>query len=90
MELGARKYGPYNWRTNAVRHAVYIEAAMRHLAAALDGEKKDPESGRPHEAHAMACMAIILDSMHCGNLINDLPRPGPAGKVIRQLSDKRR
>jgi hypothetical protein len=85
MQLGAQKYGAYNWRTNAVRRTVYIEAAMRHLLAALDGEGCDPQSGRPHEAHAMACMAILLDAMHHGNLIDDRPPAGPAGKLIEEL-----
>lgn len=84
FELGARKYGAYNWRGNAVRQTVYLEAAMRHILAALDGEATDPESGAAHEAHALACMAIILDARATGNLSDDLPPPGAAGRLIRE------
>src|SRR5712664_2550430 len=62
MELGAKKYGPYNWRTQKVQSTVYITAAMRHLLSSLDGEDIDPESGQPHIAHADACCAILLDA----------------------------
>lgn len=86
MELGARKYGPYNWREKAVRSTVYVSAAMRHLAQYLDGEDLDPESGQPHVAHVAACMAILLDAIGLGNLIDDRPLPGPAPKVIRELT----
>jgi hypothetical protein len=87
MGLGAVKYGPYNWRTKKVRRTVYIEAAMRHLLCALDGEDLDPESGQPHEAHAAACMAIVLDALATGNLIDDRPEPGAAAELIAHLTE---
>lgn len=86
LELGATKYGPYNWREKAVRTTVYLSAAMRHLAQALDGEDFDPESGQPHEAHVAACMAILLDAADHGNLKDDRPTPGPAVRVIEELT----
>lgn len=87
--LGAKKYGAYNWRTAGVRHTVYLEAAMRHILQALDGEKVDGESDQPHEAHAMACMAIILDAKSVGKLIDDLPPPGNVTEVIARLTEKK-
>ena len=89
MELGAKKYGPYNWRSNKVRHTVYLSAALRHLLTALDGESIDPESGSLHVAHAAACMAIIMDAKATGNLIDDLPIPGKAAELIKQLTVKK-
>jgi Domain of unknown function (DUF5664) len=88
MELGAKKYGPYNWRTKKVRSTVYITAAMRHLLSALDGEEIDPESGQPHIAHAAACCAILLDAKATGNLVDDRPTPGAAAKLIAELTVK--
>lgn len=88
MGLGASKYGPYNWREKKVRYTVYIEAAQRHILSALDGEEIDPESGQPHTAHAMACMAIILDAQATGNLVDDRPTPGVAAKLIAELTKK--
>jgi len=86
MEDGAKKYGPYNWRKNAVRHTVYIEAAMRHLDALLDGENEAPDSGIKHEAHVAACMAILLDAFATGNLIDDRPPEGAASKIMQELT----
>lgn len=88
MGLGAKKYGPYNWRQKKVRYTVYLEAAMRHILSALDGEELDPESGQPHVGHAFACMAILLDAKATGNLVDDRPTPGVAGKLIAELTEK--
>ena len=68
FELGAKKYGRYNWRLHAVSATVYYDAAWRHLTAWFDGEDIDPESGVSHLAHAMACMAILMDAEYHGNL----------------------
>jgi len=73
MRGGADKYGPYNWRDDRVTMSVYYDAAMRHLMAMWEGEDSDPESGEPHQAHVMACMAIILDAQAAGSLNDDRP-----------------
>jgi hypothetical protein len=76
MGLGAKKYGPYNWREHAVSASVYQAAAMRHLLAWWSGESIDPESGQSHLAHAMACCAIVLDAEAVGKLNDDRPGDG--------------
>lgn len=86
FQLGAAKYGPYNWREKKVRATVYIAAAMRHLASVLDGEDIDPESGQSHIAHARACTGIYLDAVATGNLIDDRPTPGVSAKLIAMLT----
>jgi hypothetical protein len=88
MELGAAKYGAYNFREKAVRHSIYIEAAMRHLMALQDGQPLDPESGQPHEAHVAACMGIILDARSLGKLVDDLPPAGAAAAIIDSMTKK--
>ncbi len=90
MELGAKKYTPFNWRNpkTPVKLTVYLAAAWRHLLQILDGENNDPESNNPHAAHAMACFAIILDAQACGTLVDDRPLPGAASKVIAELTTK--
>ena len=84
--LGAAKYGAYNWRDTKVVLSVYLDAAMRHMLSKFDGEDLDPESGQPHEAHARACMGIILDAAATGNLIDDRPKPGAAARLIKEMT----
>lgn len=81
--LGAKKYGPYNWRDKPVSSTVYVNAAIRHLYSFLDGEDIDPESGRSHLAHAMACCAILIDAKACGTLNDNRPTPGKTADLIR-------
>ena len=84
---GARKYGAYNWRRNAVEALTYIGAAQRHILAYLDGEDYDPEI--EHEVHhlglAKACLGIILDALETGNLIDNRPPSGEAADLLRDL-----
>jgi len=71
MELGAKKYGPYNWRSQPIKNMVYAHAALRHLYAYIGGQTHDPESGRSHLAHVASCAAIVLDAEATGNCIED-------------------
>lgn len=71
MELGARKYGPYNWRSKAVKKMVYAHAALRHIFSWISGQTHDPESGESHLAHAACCMLIVLDAEACDQAIED-------------------
>lgn len=84
MGLGAKKYGPYNWRDKKVRASVYVSAAKRHMASWFDGESKDVESGQSHLAHVRACMGILLDAEATGNLLDDRPKPGAASRLIAE------
>lgn len=79
---GAQKYGAYNWRDKAVEAQTYIGAALRHIFAWQDGEELDLMTGHPHLAHALACLAILADATECGNLIDNRPPPGPAGRAL--------
>lgn len=89
MALGARKYGPFNWREKKVKHSIYLAAALRHIYQAMDGEVIDPESGQPHEAHAAACLGIVLDARANNTLIEDVTIPGPAAKLITEMTTQR-
>jgi hypothetical protein len=82
MGLGAQKYGPYNWRDSSVAATVYLAAGQRHIAAFLDGENTDPESGASHLAHAAACMGILIDAFATGNVVDDRPKPGRAAAMM--------
>jgi len=81
---GAAKYGPYNWRNEKISTSVYYAAALRHLTAWWDGEDDATDSGAHHLAHAMACLALILDGKSCAMLNDDRP---PAGGTPRLLEE---
>jgi len=85
---GARKYGPYNWRTNKVQALIYLDAALRHIYAVIDGEDIDPESGKHHLDGALASLGIYIDAMETGNLIDNRPTKGVSGALIRKLGGK--
>ena len=76
FRLGAKKYGPYNWRQKRISSSVYYAAAMRHLFAWWQGEDTDPESGAPHLGHARACLALVIDAKKYGMLNDDRPGCG--------------
>lgn len=82
MELGAKKYGPYNWREKTVSARVYTAAALRHIFTWQDGEDIDPESGESHLAHARACLGIMLDAKSIGKLNDNRPVAGAAGRLL--------
>lgn len=81
---GARKYGAFNWRTTKVEALTYVGAMMRHLAAWIDGEEIDPESkeGKHHLDGVAASLAILLDALHGGFLIDNRPPKGPAPNMV--------
>jgi hypothetical protein len=89
FKLGAQKYGPYNWRDNSVAVSVYYSAAMRHLTSYWDGEDLDPQSKESHLAHARASLAILIDALSCGNLIDDRPPPGQAAQFIAAVESRK-
>lgn len=68
---GALKYGRNNFRESGVRTSIYIDACKRHLDAYMEGEDHAPDSGTPHLANALACLAIIVDAQAVGKLNDD-------------------
>jgi hypothetical protein len=84
MALGAKKYGPFNWRESKIKASVYVAAAKRHLAQWVDGQDDDAESGVSHLAHARACLGILLDALATGHLVDDRPPPGAAHALIER------
>lgn len=68
---GALKYGRGNWRDRGVRASVYVDALARHVSAWFEGQDNAPDSGLPHLAHALACLAILVDAQMTGKLIDD-------------------
>jgi hypothetical protein len=70
---GADKYGAFNWREKKISSTVYYAAAMRHLTDwfdRIDEGDVAPDSNVHHLKHAMACLAMILDTLD-SELLND-------------------
>jgi hypothetical protein len=74
LQCGAKKYGPWNWRSEKVEIMTYLAAMRRHICAVLDGEDFDPESGAHHLGHVAAGCAIVMDAMKVGTLIDNRPK----------------
>jgi hypothetical protein len=60
LMFGAKKYAPDNWKNVEPYRERYFSACMRHLTAWFEGERKDPETGEHHLAHAICCLLFIL------------------------------
>lgn len=95
MTEGSLKYDPYNWREpgKGVRATVYYAACRRHMDKWLSREWEDPETGVPHLASALACIAILIDATETRCLKDDRPTFLDGDKeifsgVMRMLSDK--
>jgi Domain of unknown function (DUF5664) len=61
LTYGAEKYAPDNWRRVEDRRRRYFAAALRHLMSWWGGEQRDPETGENHLAHAICCVAFLLE-----------------------------
>lgn len=93
---GALKYQPYNWRQEPISASVYYGAALRHLFAWWDGEDYetfvDDEgevqlSSVHHLAHAMACLAMVLDTEGTKWLNDNRPPSRDTSLDMKQLAD---
>jgi hypothetical protein len=82
---GMLKYGRLNWRGTDVRASVYVGALMRHAAEWMEGQTSDPKSGLHPLAHALACIAILLDAEAAGTLIDDRNYPGGYAELTEAL-----
>jgi hypothetical protein len=87
---GAEKYNAYNWREKAVPTMTYLNAAMRHIYAYLDGEERSADADVLHLAHAAACLCILMDADSCGVLIDDRPNKGQASRVLDEETERNR
>lgn len=83
---GALKYGRANFRAVGVRATIYYDAARRHLNKWFEGEEFDPDSGLPHLAHALACIAIIVDAEAAGKLNDDRNVKGGYTDLMTRLT----
>jgi len=83
---GAMKYGRSNYRAIGVRASIYFDALQRHLFKWFEGEELDPDSGLPHLAHVLACVAILVDAQACGKLNDDRAIQGGYVDLVNRLT----
>lgn len=83
---GMLKYGRSNWREAGVRASIYFDACNRHMNAWFEGEDTDPDSGLPHLAHALACLAILVDAKAAGKLVDDRMVAGGYRALVTELT----
>jgi hypothetical protein len=60
LTFGAKKYAPDNWRLVEDKKERYLAAMRRHMNAWQMGETDDPDSGKPHLWHALACLSFLV------------------------------
>lgn len=65
LEFGALKYAPRNWM-KPMNETEILESMQRHLAALMDGEEFDQESGISHMGH-IQCNAMFYNYHHNKN-----------------------
>lgn len=59
LEFGAQKYDRDNWKKEMSLDKI-LDSAQRHLAAMIDGENIDKESGLEHAGHVMCNMMFYI------------------------------
>lgn len=69
LEFGAKKYAPKNWMKGFPLDEI-LDSMQRHVAALIDGEEIDPESGLPHMGH-IQCNAMFYNYMIKHNPLNN-------------------
>lgn len=83
---GMLKYGRSNYRAIGARASIYVDACRRHLTAWFEGEEYDPDSGLPHLAHALSCLAILVDAQAADQLTDDRQIQGGYRKLVEELT----
>jgi hypothetical protein len=61
LTYGAKKYGPNNWKLVDDHRNRYFGALLRHVWKWWKGERRDPETGLHHLAHAMCCLCFLME-----------------------------
>ena len=83
---GMLKYGRSNFREAGVRATIYNDALRRHMDAWMEGEDNAPDSGLPHLAHAIACIAILIEAVEAGMLKDDRLYPAKYRETVEKMT----
>lgn len=85
MRDGGYKYGPFNFRETRVVAEIYLDACRRHLTMWEAGEEYADDSQVHHLGHAMACLAILIDTLEHGQLIDNRPKSPAVIELMKRL-----
>ncbi|QXP44080.1 hypothetical protein [Stappia phage SI01] len=84
---GALKYGPFNWRVNAVEANTYINAAKRHLELFAAGEDRTRDTDVHNLGAVMACCAILIDAALHGMMIDNRQKSSKECDLLHEMED---
>lgn len=70
LMFGAKKYGRDNWKSGFHYRRCY-NSCQRHLAAWIELEDNDKESGLPHLAHAVCSLLFLITYQYFGTGVDD-------------------
>jgi hypothetical protein len=84
---GMLKYGRNNFRDTGVRATIYIDAARRHLEDWAEGFDHDPEDGVHNLSGVLASIAILIEAMCAGKLVDDRNFNGKGWRVARAMME---
>jgi hypothetical protein len=74
MEDGAKKRSAYNWRKDPVSAMQLLDKILRHTIDAVDGKDLTEDSQLSNLASAAADIAVYLDALEHGTLVDDRPK----------------
>ena len=60
LTYGSTKYSDDNWKRVPNLKTRYVDAALRHFTAWINGERFDPETNKSHLAHAVCCLLFLM------------------------------
>jgi hypothetical protein len=60
LDLGAKRYGAWNWQMVKNPDVRYLAALFRHVIAYTLGQDEDEESKQHHLAHAVCCCLFLM------------------------------
>ena len=84
LEAGAAKYAPNNWMIDLNEREI-LDCLQRHLAALMDGEKYDPDTG-VHHIGAIMCNAMFYSFHYVKNPISKKIKNWP--KWLQKIKKK--
>lgn len=88
MQVGAAKYGAFNYRESSIAASTYQDAIERHLQLWFDGQDNDDETGESHLASVIASCSLLMDAQASGKLHDDRQKTGLVAPTLARLTKR--